>query len=100
MVETAEPAWFNVIGKRFFLKAFDGRNYPVEFSLHKLESQLYPNLFFRINRKYIIHLNAIENMVAWSRSRVKLKLNPPAEDETWTVVSVERSSDFKQWLNQ
>ncbi|MCG6188919.1 LytR/AlgR family response regulator transcription factor [Maribellus maritimus] len=100
MVETAAIAWFNAIGKNVFIKTFDGQSYPLEFSLDKLETQLNPNQFFRINRKYIVNLNAIENMTAWSRSRIKLKLNPPVEDETETVVSVDRSPVFKKWLDK
>ncbi len=100
MVETPSIAWFYATGKNVFLKTFDGHFYPLDCSLDKLETQLDPNLFFRINRKYLVNLNAIENMVAWSRSRIKLKLNPPADDETETVVSVDRSPVFKEWLNK
>jgi hypothetical protein len=38
-------------------------------------------------------------MVAWSRSRVKLELNPKADDEMETIVSIDRAADFKKWLN-
>ena len=38
-------------------------------------------------------------MVAYSRSRVKLELKPKADDEFDTIVSIDRSSDFKKWLN-
>ncbi len=100
MIETAAIAWFYALGKNVFLKTFDGHIYPLDCSLDKLETQLDPNLYFRINRKYIVNLNAIENMVAWSRSRIKLKLNPPADDETETVVSVDRSPVFREWLNK
>jgi hypothetical protein len=39
-------------------------------------------------------------MVAYSRSRVKLELKPKADDELDTIVSIDRSSEFKKWLNQ
>ena len=58
-----------------------------------------PQLFFRINRKYLIHINSIVTMIAYSRGRVKLELDPLADDEFDTIVSVDRSADFKKWLN-
>ena len=100
MINTSEIAWFSATGKNVFLKTFSQHTYPVEFSLDKLESQIEPAHFFRINRKYIININAIENMTAWSRSRIKLKLSPPANDEMDVIVSVDRSPAFKEWLNK
>jgi DNA-binding LytR/AlgR family response regulator len=59
-----------------------------------------PSAFFRINRKYFVNMDAISNMVAYSRGRIKLDLKPRADDEFDTIVSIDRSSDFKKWLNQ
>jgi two-component system, LytTR family, response regulator LytT len=39
-------------------------------------------------------------MVAYSRGRVKLELKPKADDEFETIVSIDRSGDFKKWLNR
>jgi DNA-binding LytR/AlgR family response regulator len=99
-IETTDVAWFYADGKYVFLKTFAGQNYPVDFSLDKLENMVDPAQFFRINRKYMVNFDAIEGMVAWSRSRVKIKLNPPADDETETVVSIDRSPEFKKWLDK
>ena len=99
-VETKDVAWFHADGKYVFLKTFSGQNYPVDFSLDKLENMVDPSVFFRINRKYMVNMKAIDGMTAWSRSRVKIKLNPPADDETETVVSIDRSPDFKNWLDR
>ncbi len=100
MVDTSEIAFFYAMDKNVFLKTFERNNWPIEFSLDKLENLIDPALFFRINRKYIVNINAIENMVAWSRSRIKLNLQPPADDEMETIVSVDRSPEFKNWLNK
>jgi two-component system, LytTR family, response regulator LytT len=78
---------------------FQGNNYPVEYTLDKLESLLDPSSFFRINRKYLVNMAAIVSMVAYSRGRVKLELKPKADDEFETIVSIDRSGDFKKWLN-
>ena len=53
-------------------------------------------LFYRINRQYIININAITEMHPYSKSRIKIDLEHGADAEI--IVSTERSSDFKQWL--
>jgi two-component system, LytTR family, response regulator LytT len=98
-VELSEIAYFFVLEKAVFLRTFQGQSYPVDYTLDKLECLINPEKFFRINRKYIVSIDSISNMVAYSRSRVKLELKPKADEEFDTIVSIERSSDFKKWLN-
>jgi two-component system, LytTR family, response regulator LytT len=97
-VEVADVAYFFALDKGVYLRTNQGNTYPVEFTLDKLESMVNPAVFFRINRKYMIHIDAIKNMVAWSRSRVKLELYPKADDEMETIVSIDRAGDFKKWM--
>ena len=72
-IEMTETAYFYVLDKGVYLKTFEGKSYPVEYVLDKLESMINPEKFFRINRKYIVSIDSISNMVAYSRSRVKLE---------------------------
>ena len=98
-VEASEVAYYFALERGVYLRTFAGNTYPLEFTLDKLEHMINPAHFFRINRKYIVHVDAIKNMVAWSRSRVKLELNPKADDEMETIVSIDRAAEFKKWLN-
>ncbi|MDA3815849.1 MAG: LytTR family DNA-binding domain-containing protein [Prolixibacteraceae bacterium] len=98
-VEVAEIAYFYVLDKGAFLRTRKGNIFPVDYTLDKLESQLDPAHFFRINRKYLVHIDAISKMVAYSRGRIKLELTPKADDEFETIVSIDRSANFKKWLN-
>lgn len=98
-VEVSEIAYFYVLEKAIYLRIFQGNSYPMEFTLDKLETMLDPALFFRINRKYIVNIESIHSMMAYSRGRVKLDLKPKPDDEYDTIVSIDRSSDFKKWLN-
>jgi len=98
-IETSEIAWFNAVEKNVFLKTFQHKSMAIDYSLDALEKLLDPGQFFRINRKYFVNMDAIESMTAFSRGRVKIKLNPPADDEMETIVSVERAANFKKWLN-
>ncbi len=98
-VEVQDIAYFFVQEKSVFLRTFQGKLFPLDSSLDKLELVLDPDAFFRINRKYIVNMNAISEMTAYSRGRVKLALEPKAEQEFDAIVSIERSADFKNWLD-
>jgi DNA-binding LytR/AlgR family response regulator len=98
-IEVSEIAYFYALGKGVYLRTFLGHSYAIEYTLDKLEIMLNPSVFFRINRKYMVNMDSIANMVAYSRGRIKLELKPNADDEFETVVSIDRSADFKKWLN-
>jgi DNA-binding LytR/AlgR family response regulator len=98
-VETTDVAYFFSAHKSTFLRTHAGKTYDLDLSLDRLEPALDPNLFFRINRKYIVSMQAIGQMIAWSRSRVKLKLSPPPDEEQDTIVSIDRAGDFKAWMD-
>ncbi|MEN7548552.1 LytTR family DNA-binding domain-containing protein [Rapidithrix thailandica] len=92
-------AYFRGEGKYLYIITKDNQKYIMDMSLVKLEKLLDPKRFFRINRKYIVSFEAITEMIAYSKSRVKLILKPEVADEMETIVSVERSANFKEWLN-
>jgi DNA-binding LytR/AlgR family response regulator len=95
-IATEDIAYFFTENKVNFLQTRDGKRYPVDFNLDQLEELLHPEVFFRINRQFIINIHAIAEMRAYSKSRVQVKLNPATQHDT--IVSVERSAAFKQWL--
>lgn len=95
-VTTDDIAYFYTENKINFLCTSENRKYPVDFNLDQLETLLDPEQFFRINRQFIIGIHAIAEMRTYTKARVIIKLNPPAAQET--IVSVERSAAFKQWL--
>ncbi|MFN2394890.1 MAG: LytR/AlgR family response regulator transcription factor [Bacteroidales bacterium] len=97
-IETSDIAYFMIMEKNTFLVTRGNRSFGINYSLEQLENHLDTNVFFRVNRKFIININAIENMFTWSRSRIKLHLNPPPPEDV--IVSTDRTSHFKEWLNQ
>lgn len=99
-IETEEIAYFFVREKWVFLKTFQGNQFTIGYTLEDLERKLNQKQFFRINRKIIVNVKSIINMVSHSRSRVKLFLNPNYENGEDLVVSIERSPDFKKWLDE
>ncbi len=99
-VETGEIAYFFALEKNVFLSTYKNNIYPVDYTLDKLQEVLNPEEFFRINRKMIIRFGAIKNMIPYSRSRIKIELNPPEPKDVEALVSVERSSAFKTWMDK
>ncbi|MCB0570353.1 MAG: response regulator transcription factor [Phaeodactylibacter sp.] len=96
VVEMKDAAYFYTENKITFVATKEGKRYPLDQSLEKIEELLDPQVFFRINRQFIIGIDAIREMYAYSKSRVKITLQPHCELET--VVSTERSPHFKKWL--
>lgn len=99
-IETDDIAYFYAMEKSIFLTTFEGISYPLDLSLDNLIVVIDPSQFFRINRKFIVSMRAIKNMYAWSRSRIKIILIPPVNDDSDTIVSVDRAADFKKWLDK
>jgi DNA-binding LytR/AlgR family response regulator len=97
-VPVEEIAYFFGQQKYVFLITRDNRRHIVDCTLSQLEEMLDPDRFFRINRQFIIHFDAIQHMVAYSNSRVKVDLNPTPDMEA--IVSIEKSRHFKEWLNR
>jgi two-component system, LytTR family, response regulator LytT len=95
-IDIEEVVYFYTEDKATFLCTKDARRFVIDFNLDTLDSILDPKVFFRINRQYIISIHSIAEMFAYSKSRVLIKLNPPSKHET--IVSTERSADFKHWL--
>jgi DNA-binding LytR/AlgR family response regulator len=95
-IEIVDVAYFYTEEKIAFACLQDGKRMPLDFTLDELENILDPSLFFRINRQFIIFIKSIESMSSYSKSRIKIILKPAIETET--IVSAERSADFKEWL--
>lgn len=83
--------------KSTYIHTKENRNYLLDNSLENWQEQLDPEHFFRVNRTYIVHINAIKDIIAYSNSRLKLILNSYSENEI--IVSRERVKDFKKWID-
>lgn len=96
MIDISKVALFFSMEKSTYLRSYNNRDYGLNFTLEQLESLVDPGQFFRINRKYLIHLKTIKDIVAYSNSRLKLILTVASDDEI--IVSREKVEDFKMWL--
>jgi len=78
-----------------FLKDCEGRQYILDKNLTELEGELDPKLFFRLNRKYIAHIRAIEKFKS-DNGKIKIFLKPEVKEEVH--VSKEMAGEFRRWM--
>jgi DNA-binding LytR/AlgR family response regulator len=83
--------------KTTYLFTRDHRNYIIDYSIEELESMLDPGRYFRINRKYVVSIEACSQIIAWSNSRLKIDIE--GIDDQNIVVARERVREFKKWLD-
>ncbi|PQB07075.1 DNA-binding response regulator [Polaribacter filamentus] len=83
--------------KSTYIHTKENRNYLIDNSLEYWHDQLNPEHFFRVNRTFIVHINAIKDIIAYSNSRLKLVLHSYTETEI--IVSRERVKYFKNWID-
>ncbi len=97
-VKAEDIAYFEGEDRYVYLVKRDGNRFIVEYKLADLEDLLDPAHFFRLNRSYIAHFEAIDKITVLSKSRVKVDLKPAAPREV--IVSTEQTRSFKAWLNR
>jgi DNA-binding LytR/AlgR family response regulator len=91
-------AYFYSENKLTFIITKDGKKLPLDQPLEELMELLDPKIFFRINRQFIVTFDAIAEIHPYFKGRIKLTLNPKADDEV--VISSERTPEFKKWIDQ
>ncbi len=92
-----EIAYFTSEEGMTYAYLHNNANYPVDFSLDKLSSELDPSKFFRINRQILLNIEAINDVHVFPKSRLKLDLKPKFHSEVF--VSLDKVTSFKKWLN-
>jgi DNA-binding LytR/AlgR family response regulator len=97
-IEVNDILFFHSLEKATFAKTRDNRKHIIDFTLDQLEEVLDAQKFFRINRKYIISASAIQDMISYTNSRLKLVLK--TSDDNDVIVSRERVQEFKDWLDR
>jgi two-component system, LytTR family, response regulator len=84
-------------GRDVYMVTNQGRKFIIDYTLEALEDILDPRMFFRLNRTFIININAIKDVLVYSNSR--LKITPLQEFEKEIIVSREKVNEFKNWFD-
>ncbi len=97
IIETENIECFFSENKASYIHTKENRNYLIDSSLDKVEEQINPSKFFRINRSQIIQIDSIKEINMYSNSRLKIILTTYNEQDM--IVSREKVTDFKNWLD-
>jgi len=97
MIPTDAIECFYSENKASYMYTDDKRNYLIDFTLDQLDEMLDPVKFFRVNRKFYIHINMIKDIISYTNSRLKIKLH--SFDDQEIIVSREKVRAFKTWIN-
>jgi len=89
-------AYFYTEHKIVFVKDFEGRQMIVDDNLSDLEERLDNQKFFRINRKYLSNLKAIEKFKP-DNGKIRVFLTPEMKEEIH--VSKENAPQFRDWIS-
>lgn len=79
-------------------KLNNGTEEIIPLTMEELEEQLNPKDFFRANRQFIIHVDAIEQIHNYFNGKLKIDLKKSPEDME-LIVSREKASLLKAWLD-
>lgn len=80
-----------------FVVCFDESKSITNLSLEEVYAQLNTSLFFRANRQFIIGISAIDKILKYGNSQLKIMLLTKTSDDI--IISKNKASEFKQWLN-
>ena len=99
VVSINDVAYIFADGKLIYLvTSSPNRKYIIDYTMDELEQNLLDaDLFFRINRKFFINIQVIEEVRPYVNSRLKVILNAPCDQDM--IVSREKVVQFKRWLN-
>lgn len=97
-IAVSDIAFFFSQEKITFLRLFENKKYVLDYTLDQLEGMIDPNMFFRLNRKYLVSFSSIREIHTYSNSRLKIKLVNCEDGDI--LVSREKTGAFKEWLDR
>lgn len=90
-----EIAFFFTEHRIVFVKDFSGHQYIIDKNLAELENDLDKKRFFRINRKFVASIDAIEKFKP-DNGKIRVFLKPEMKEEVH--VSKETAPEFRKWI--
>ncbi|HEY0656679.1 MAG TPA: LytTR family DNA-binding domain-containing protein [Chryseosolibacter sp.] len=97
-IEVSTIRYFYSQEKTTFCVTDDNRAHILDYTLEQLEEMLDPSEFYRINRKYLVRSGAIQDIISYTNSRLRLVLKGCMDNDI--IVARERVQEFKTWLDR
>jgi Response regulator of the LytR/AlgR family len=97
-IDTADIAYVFLNDNVLTVHTFEGKEYTLNSSLDDLINELDSLIFYRANRQYIISVNAIESIWMYGRNQLRIQTHPQSAESI--VISKNKVSEFKKWLDR
>ena len=97
-LEAKQIAYVKALDKLLYIYTFSGQVHIQDESLEELENTLDPDVFFRINRKYLAHIDAFEKIFTLTNGKIRVELKHCKDDDIF--LSQSKAASFKVWLNK
>lgn len=99
-VNESEITYFAASGKHLFIYVKSGNSYLYNSTITDIINSLDPFIFFKVNRKYIVHRKIIKEVVKHSHQKIELILTVPPIENDPIIISKKEINNFKNWLDQ
>ena len=96
ILNTSDICYFHSFEKGTYAKTINNKDSLLDSALDNIYPLLNPKQFFKISRKYIVNIQYIKNIYAYSNSRLRVNTHVKSTDEL--IVSREKVKAFKEWL--
>lgn len=84
--------------KGTYLYTQDKKRFLVDYTMDKVEEMMSTHDFFRISRKFLIHIDYIKDIVSYTNSRLEILIDGFTDEQV--IVARERVAEFKTWLDR
>lgn len=97
-IEVSSILYFFSQDKATFCYTTDNRQLILDYTLEQLEEMVDPAVFFRINRKFLVAAQSIQDIISYTNSRLRLVVKGSSDNDI--IVARERVQEFKDWLDR
>jgi len=97
-IKDEDIAYFFASGKYLFMTTKDNKSYIYEDTIKDIIGKINSDIFFKVNRKFIVNIGAIADVIKHSSQKIELKLDPSPENED-VFVSKMHINEWKEWMN-
>jgi two-component system response regulator LytT len=99
LFKTDEIAYFFLENKTcYMVDRMQGIKYLISKSLRDLTMALDPADFYRINKKYLVHIESLRKFKLCVAGRIEVELFPATREKVF--INQVRMQDFKKWVTQ
>jgi hypothetical protein len=96
-VKVDEISFINTEHSITTIVCLDGKKYTSNSSLDELYSSLDKTLFFRANRQFVLSAKGIDEILRYGNNQLKINTTPISKRTI--IISKNKASEFKKWLD-